>query len=408
MIVTQTIVQPTGVGWPDYITAISDPSSIAQAVHFDSVNGVTGTNYPVGTAGVPVNNETDLRAICTNRGIRKVVLRNAATILKFTSALVGIDFIGEGVGGLTPIVDFNGQAIGCTFNNLRITDTTGSNLVSVSEFVSCGILTVIAHTVGGSNYYRCRFSNGISNPPLGRINCYDDCIFIGDFHNTSGFITVTGNCIGTGNLTNTTGGIFILGNCQLYGSITNTTGDIYIYGNCNLFFIANTTGFISIYGSCQLVQDVTNTTGNILIMGNCGVGDAVANTTGTIEVRGNILVVGNIVNTTGHIVIRGDCVLSGNLTNEHFFGFGTIKLLAPNPTIDMSLGATSTIQRIVSRGSLTVAKMVAGATAIIDLCGGTLTILVSCTGGVIDLYGDCALVNAGATTVNDYRIPGHS
>jgi len=57
MSVTLFAIQPTGMGWPDYITAISDPSSIAQAVYFDSVDGVAGTNYPTGTINPPVNNE---------------------------------------------------------------------------------------------------------------------------------------------------------------------------------------------------------------------------------------------------------------------------------------------------------------------------------------------------------------
>lgn len=395
MIVTQTIVQPTGVGWPDYITAISDPSSIAQAVHFDSVNGVTGTNYPVGTAGAPVNNEADLRAICTNRGIRKVVLRNAATILKFTSALVGIDFIGEGVGGLTPTVDFNGQAIGCTFNNLRITDTTGSNLVSVSEFVSCGILTVISHTVGGSNYHKCNFAAGTANPPLGRINCYDDCLWLGNFNSTTGNVLVNGSFLIIGTISITTGSLNITGDCHIGAALTVWgTGQVTINGDANIggSIYQDAGGWVIIRGSVCLGGTLNN------------------NSSGQIEIHGNCLVGADVFQATagGDIRVGGELRTGlGSITNAGKI-YSTAIVTAGG--IDLLLSATSDTQRIIMRGSLTVHQMKAGAKATINIYGGVLTIAASCTGGTITLFGDCKVtdLSGGAVTVVDGRIPGHS
>jgi len=444
-------------------------------------------------------------------------------VLQFTGALADIIFVGEGeAGALSPTVDFNGKAITCTFINLKITDTTGSNLVSASEFWDCNILKVIAHTVGGANYHHCRFAAPVTNPPLGIINCYDECISLGNFTNTTGTINVTGSCLiigilsnttGTinvtgscligGDLTNTTGTIYIEGNCHVGGDMTNTTGNIYITGNyqspggisqtdvgnigidgdcritgdlsnttgdiiisgnCHVsghvnqtgagtmtidgnleggFDLHNTTGTTVIYGDCHLAGDMTNTTGGvtvhgdchvqnidqnntgtITIDGNCQVSDTLSNTTGTLNISGNCqisgdlsnttgdiaiygdcLVGGNLTNTTGHIFIDGDCQIAGALANQHSLQYGTIKFTAPNPTLDLGLSATSVTERIVSRGSLTVARMVAGATAIIDLSGGTLTIAATCTGGTIDLYGDCdiVIVPGGVVTINDRR-----
>ena len=401
MSVTLFAIQPTGMGWPDYITAISDPSSIAQAVYFDSVDGVAGTNYPTGTINPPVNNEADLRAICAARHIDNVVLKNAASVLKFTSALTGLNFIGEGVSGLTPTIDFNGQAIGCTFNNLRITDTTGLNLVSVSEFLNCDISTVIAHTVGGSNYHECRFAGGITNPPLGIIKCYRDCIFLGDFTNTTGTVTSYGDfAVADLCYQNGVGLINILGDCRVGSLSVDVAGNFTVHGK--LFSagscvaggrLDNVDGNVAVYGDCTLAADLDQSgVGNIYIFGNCHIAGFLRNA------------------VAGSVYIHGTCQMWTDLLNAGNVAHGTFKFTQPTPTLNLLSSATSVTERIVNRGSLIVANMVAGATAIIDLSGGTLTIAASCTGGTITLSGDCKLTDlaGGAVTVVDERVPGHA
>ena len=555
----------------DYTIQKSAADSALQAadgVYFDSVNGVAGTAYPIGTPGMPVDNEADLLAILAARNLDKVVLRNPGTTLQFTGALADVLFIGEGEeGALSPLVDFNGQVINCTFINLRITDTTGSNLVSVSEFWDCDIATIIAHTVGGSNYHGCRFgAGGVTNPPFGIINCYN-CEFLGRLDNTTGNIYIYGDCQMRG-LTNTEGNIYIYGNldvrdtgisqtdigsiriygdCHVYsGPISNTTGSIYIYGDCQTgtglavtdtgditiigncqvgSILSNTaSGYITIKGDCQIASGITqllggaitihgdlhvmggsivnnasgditvhgnveaesigNATGDIYIDGNCHTSSNISQTgAGTFYVNGDCHIgtnlniaaggelaiygncqIGSLLNNNGIIVIKGNCQIGdgpmtngaesitvegnldagctvtqnlpagsliihgdchvgidlvnngtiaisgsckigGKLQNKVSLTGGAISFTQPNPDLDLITSATSVTQRVVSRGSLTVKQMVAGATAIIDLSGGTLTIAATCTGGTIDLYGDCEITDlaGGVVTINDHR-----
>jgi len=377
-------------------------------VYFDSIGGEAGTAYPVGTATRPVNNEANLRAILIARDLRKVVLVNPTTVLQFTSALTGIDFIGEGVIGLTPTINFNGQAIGCTFSNLRITDTTGTNLVSVSEFSNCNILTVIAHTVGGSNYHGCRFANAIANPPLGIINLYDDCIMLGDFSNTTGTIRSYGDLSVCHTFSNTTGSIDIDGNLHVSLDFSSTTGDISIGGDCLIGgSLSVTGGHLTIRGNCRTSNSFTNSNNcQIIVAGNCQVGGFLTMSgAGTWAIYGTCNISRSITNT-GFLNMYGDCSVGQLITNSKSITYSAIRLVSSNPTLDLGLSATSVTERIISRGSLIVAKMAAGATAIIDLCGGTLTIAATCTGGTITLCGDCKVTDlaGGAVTVNDHRV----
>jgi formylmethanofuran dehydrogenase subunit C len=324
-------------------------------VYFNSVGGAAGTTWPIGTPEHPVNNETDLLVILTARNLDKVILRNSATVLQFTGALSDVIFIGEGEGGtLAPTVDFNGQAITCTFINLRITDTAGDNLVSASEFWNCDILKVIAHTVGGSNYYKCRFADGVTNPPLGIINLFNDCIGLGDFNNTTGSVFSYGDFHLAGSLINTTGLIAVHGNCTVRG-LTNTAGEIDIYGNCQVTSIdqtddglieisgrlevlgasiGNSIGQISVSGDCSISQSITNiNAGNISILGNLQVSHAISNT-GTIGIKGNLQVGDDLTNSAGTITIGGIARIYGTITNT-----GTLTYKGVYPEVNVSINA---------------------------------------------------------------------
>jgi len=340
------------------------------AVYFDAVYGVAGIQYPVGTRQHPVNNETDLLVILTARNLDKVILRNTATVLQFTGALSDVIFIGEGEGGtLAPTVDFNGQAITCTFINLRITDTSGDNVVSPSEFWDCFILMVIA---GGAEYHKCRFADAV-NPPGGAINCYD-CVFLANLINTTGSINIMGDLHIIGDLSNTTGSVLVNGNCWVGGSIhLEGTGVFTVLGDCKMgggFYNIAATPVI-IYGNCEIGGDFNNGgTGRINIYKRCLVGGASLFNGGIIE----------------------SCI---------------IEFTVPSVGITIFPGA-GWLERIVSRGNISLAPSVAGHFALVDLCGGILTI--DGLGGTVAVFGDCALVDlsGGAITVNDYRVPGHS
>lgn len=87
--------------------------AIEDAVYFDSVNGVAGTTYPIGTPQRPVNNEADLVAIIANRALKKVILLSNIT---FTlGPWVGISFWGQGI--ITSVYLNYRVFTGCSFNS---------------------------------------------------------------------------------------------------------------------------------------------------------------------------------------------------------------------------------------------------------------------------------------------------
>jgi len=313
------------------------------------------------------------------------------------------------INSLGGTIAFNGSLDA----NGSIDNTGGLFLIIGARCKAARIINTTGQvTIGVS----CTLSDGIAQTDTGTISIYGDCNIPNDLANTKGTINIYGDCNLRGQLVNTKGTIPILGNCE--ATVLLNTGDISIGGNCQIAHdLTNATGNIEIDGNCQIGANLVNDgtpdpTGTITISGNCQVGGNVFNTdgdgfgiTGTLTIRGSLTVGGGIANTGVAIEVDGDCKLGSGLSNILSLTGATIKFTAPNPTLDLLLGATSVTERIVSRGNLRVSQMAAGATAIIDLCGGVLTIAADCTGGTITLYGDCDVVDlaAGAVTILDYR-----
>jgi hypothetical protein len=230
MLVTPFVVQPTGIGWPDYITAISDPSSIAQAVYFDSVAGVAGTNYPTGTASAPVNNLPDLRTICTNRSIHKIVNIDISVLATLDAAMLNYEFVNW-------YLDLNGQDVTdsqfkqCSLigiaggTNLLATDSILSNITNAGQPYLSGCVI--------SNNFVLPTGVGVS---ASLINCeYLNCImFVND--NT---VDVIG---GAGTLT--------------VRDVDNAASVLNIYGFGGYIILANTCtlGIINLYGDFVLTR----------------------------------------------------------------------------------------------------------------------------------------------------------
>jgi len=291
----------------------------------------------------------------------------------------------------------------------NLSNTTGIIFITGD----CKVGYDLNNTTGNINIFgHCQVGGDISQTDTGNITITGDCRVGNDLGNTTGNINIFGHCQVGGNLSNTTGDINIVGDCKVGGDISQTdTGTIAIGGDCEVVGdLSNTTGDIGVAGDCKVGHDLSNTTGTIFIAGDCKAGRDLLNTTGDIGIGGDCEVVGDLSNTTGTIKFYGNCQIGGNLDNEGSISHCNIRFMRASATMDLLLSATSLISRVISRGLLTVSQMVAGATATIDLCGGILTIAASCTGGTIDLYGDCAVndLAGGAVTVNDHRIPGHS
>ena len=173
-------VVTTGKGWPDYITQVSDPSNLGQIVYFDSLNGVAGTGYPVGTSNPAVNNDADLRAICIARNIRRVFIIGT---LMLTANMEGYDF--QGANTTRSIVNLNGRSVaGSTFSDLYLTGAgTGDIFANRCHVIATGLgevhytdSLVSAIALGGKTYLYRGFVDGNIDANAYPMTCYD-CVF---------------------------------------------------------------------------------------------------------------------------------------------------------------------------------------------------------------------------------------
>jgi hypothetical protein len=115
-------------------------------VHYDTVNGVAGTKFPIGTATTPSNNLADLLIIANNNNIKHVDLDSSILL---TESVAGFEF--EGGHGI--IVDFNGQSIyGSSFTRCGL---TGTMVGEHAFFKECDIYAL--SNIGGS-FERCWFN----------------------------------------------------------------------------------------------------------------------------------------------------------------------------------------------------------------------------------------------------------
>ena len=91
------------------------------AVVIDSINGVSGTAWPIGTHGKPVSNLTDALSIMATREIDRILLHTSVTI-EATHNVDGMIIETMGIMGTT--VTF---AVGCSANNaaIRYAEITG-------------------------------------------------------------------------------------------------------------------------------------------------------------------------------------------------------------------------------------------------------------------------------------------
>lgn len=136
----------TGIGGIDY-TVVVDSRFDNSYVHFDSVNGVAGQYWPIGTRGMPVNNWPDAVAIAARWNTTKVKLLNG--VITLTANVTGMHFIGNSWDD--PLMTFADNAIdlagftmtACDFELVSIFDTPGTGTLNqCGPFDTCSWIIV--------------------------------------------------------------------------------------------------------------------------------------------------------------------------------------------------------------------------------------------------------------------------
>lgn len=135
-------------------------ASFAGAISVDPSSLFTGTNFPVGTRGFPVQSLSDAAIIASNRGIGTIHIVDTLTIGTGDS-VNGLKFIGDNVIVNSVTVNSDSTVTNCIFENLKMDGELDNNntlknchimdLMHVNgDLINCAIEGTITQD-GGSN-----------------------------------------------------------------------------------------------------------------------------------------------------------------------------------------------------------------------------------------------------------------
>lgn len=202
---------------------------IQDKIYFDSIAGVPGTTWPIGTAGVPSDVIADVIAICAARGTRYINVRGT---LVLGAAMSAYRFEGYKHLDIAHLINLNGQDVSVSsFHRLIITGTqAGAGLASYDD---CMLLSMTGFNGVAT---LCGLITGLTLNAAtisGFINCFSylgTCTINLGNPTVANFVNLTGSFI----LANQTAGvtnIWATGGCQIVINNTCTGGIINIYGS---------------------------------------------------------------------------------------------------------------------------------------------------------------------------------
>jgi len=202
------------------------------AIYFDSILGIAGTTYPIGSTQMPSNTIADVITLCALNNIRKINVRG---ILVLGAAMSGYRFEGYKHLDVAHTVDLGGQDVSVSsFHRLIITGVqAGAGLASYDDCVllamtgfngtasKCGLTTTLGLAAGTlSQFVDCFSYLGPCTITLGTPNP-------ANFTNLTGSIILEGQTGGTTN-------IWAANGCQIVINASCNGGIINIYGNARV------------------------------------------------------------------------------------------------------------------------------------------------------------------------------
>jgi len=237
-------------------------------ITFDDVLGTPGTEWPIGTPGVPSDVIADVITMCTNRNLRKINVHGAVTL---GAIMEHYCFFGSEHQDIADQVSLNGQDVdGSHFEGLIVTGAQGG-----AAFLTLIECTVNALTLFAGRMKRCSFYTSTCS--------FRDASFIDlvDCESVSGAVTITVQAPTRASIKNWRGNLILTaqdgGVCHVRGYKGYLEIDAMTAGTLNVF--ANGAD-IAINGDC--------TGGTINIFGNArvtGAGGGVVINNYTLEGR---------------------------------------------------------------------------------------------------------------------------
>jgi len=219
-------------------------------VFYDSVNGIAGAIYPIGTAAMPSSVIANVITLCAAMNLHSIDVHGTLQLL---AAMEHYCFLGHCHESVADVLDLNGQDVDDSrFDNCLITGAQGgANLATFIDCIlynmtgfrgmakSCSLYTPLAVSVGVSDFDHCTSIHGVLTVTVGAPTRLS-------FKNFSGGMI----------LTLQTGGAAFVRGISGYLEVDEMTGgtldiyadaaDIQINADC-------TVGTINIYGNARVV-----------------------------------------------------------------------------------------------------------------------------------------------------------
>lgn len=114
-------------------------SSFNNSVTIDILNGIAGTEFPIGTTETPVNNVDDAKLIADARGFEKFHIHGDLTLVAGND-VSGYVFEGHGYHKTLITVDSAAITLNCDFEECEITGRLGGN----NEIIDCRVNNLTA------------------------------------------------------------------------------------------------------------------------------------------------------------------------------------------------------------------------------------------------------------------------
>jgi len=201
-------------------------------IYFDSILGIAGTTYPIGTSELPSNTIADVITLCGLTNTRHINVRG---ILALTAAMTAYRFEGYKHLDIAHTIDLNTQDVSVSsFHRLIVTGAQGGAglasyddcmLLSMTGFngvaTLCGLIIALTLKAATSS---------------GFINCYSylgTCTINLGTPTLANFVNLAGSFI-LANQTNGVTNIWAANGCEIVINASCTGGTINIYGNARV------------------------------------------------------------------------------------------------------------------------------------------------------------------------------
>lgn len=207
-------------------------ASFGQEVSLDVTSAFSGTTFPIGTGGNPVNNLADAYAIAESRGIHRIKIYESMTF-SGSDFSEGYEFEGVNASAVTVTINPSSEVSNCTFKNLTVQGTLDNaniirecsilNILNINGFIfQCALAGTITLGGGAQSTIMSCYSGvaGGGNTPIIDMGGSGQALLLRDY---SGGVKIT-------NKTGTDAVSLDLTSGQVIIDSTVTAGDITVRG----------------------------------------------------------------------------------------------------------------------------------------------------------------------------------